>query len=328
MKKIKKIAIIGLGKHSLEQMRLITSFRKDIDINLLIDNQISSYYRVLSNFNNEIKAQFSNNLEDVIKNNIDLVYISTLADSHVEIAEKLIKLNYKERIIIEKPLSNSLKKAKKLEKIIKNMDWKGKIYIGFYRRNNRLFKKISNYIKDGKLKLLKEIKYFNPVEISMNGSHWIDISNWFNDSNIESVKSKLYWNQTPGRRGAKIIDPQCDLGIVYKNNSKFYLKNFKNGNGNLLELNFENSKVTIDYSEERGEINFFNNKSIEKLEGSKEKSFINFLESIEKNDLEVPTIKSGIEVLEAVTAAHISNKSGKTFNFPVKVDDSINLDVA
>ena len=74
------------------------------EINLLIDNQISSYYRVLSKFNDEINSQFSLDIRDIIKNNIDLVYICTLADSHVEIAEELINLGYMKDIIIEKPL--------------------------------------------------------------------------------------------------------------------------------------------------------------------------------------------------------------------------------
>ena len=328
MKKIKKIAIIGLGKHSLEQIRLITNYRKDIEINLLIDNQISSYYRVLSKFNNKINAQFSLNTKNILSNNIDLVYISTLADSHVEITEELINFGYKKDIIIEKPLSNSLKKAKRLFKTIKNKKWEGRILIGFYRRNNLIFRKINNFIKEDKLKSLREIKYFNPIELSMNGSHWIDISNWLNKSNIESVKSKFYWNQTPGRRGAKIIDPFCDLKINYINNVKFHLNNFKNDQGNLLELYFQNSKVTVDYSEEKAEISFFDDGSTLKIEGSKEKSFINFLNSIENNDPDLALIKSGIDVLEVITAAHISNRSGKIFKFPVKISDNIDLDVA
>ena len=328
MKKIKKIAIIGLGKHSLEQIRLINTYRKDIEINLLIDNQISSYYRVLSKFNDEVNSQFSLDIRDIIKNNIDLVYISTLADSHVEIAEELINLGYMKDIIIEKPLSNSLKKANKLTKTIKNKKWRGRIFIGFYRRNNLIFKKINNFIKEGKLKSLKEIKYFNTIELSMNGSHWIDISNWLNKSDIESVKSKFYWNQTPGRRGAKIIDPFCDLKINYINNVKFNLNNFKNDQGNLLELYFQNSKVIVDYSEEKSEISFFDDGSTLKIEGSKEKSFINFLNSIENNDPDLPSIKSGINVLKVITAAHISDRSGKNFKFPVKISDNIDLDVA
>ncbi len=328
MKKIKKIAIIGLGKHSLEQIRLLTKYRKDIEINLLIDNQISSYYRVIYKFKNEIKAQFSLDIKEIITNDIDLVYISTLADSHVEITEKLINLGYKKNIIIEKPLSNSLKKAKRLESIIKNKNWKGRIFIGFYRRNNLILKKINRFIYEGKLKSLKEIKYFNPIELSMNGSHWIDISNWITKSNIDSVKSKFHWIQTPVRRGAKIIDPYSDLKINYVNNVKFYLNNFKNEQGNLLELYFENGKATLDYSEEKGEINFFEDNSILRLEQSKEKSFINFLTSIEKNDFDIPSIRSGIDVLEVITAAHISNRSGKIFKFPVKISNSIDLDVA
>ena len=326
MSKIKKIAIVGLGKHSLQQIKLIQTCRPDIEINLLMDLNISSYYRVLSTFNNKIKSEFSLNHSDVLSNNIDLVYISTLADSHVEITEKLIDLGYKGKIIIEKPISNSLKKAKRLEKKIKDLKWKGKIFLGFYRRYNLLYREIYKLIKEGKLKSLKEINYYNAVEISMNGSHWIDFSNWINNSKIKSVKSKLFWDQAPGRRGSKILDPYCDLKIVYENDVLFSINKFKNKN-TLIEMIFDNGKVNIDYTEECAEVTFFEKNLITNLKKSKEKSFINFLEFIEKNNKELPSIKSGINVLEAVTAAHISDKTNRTFFYPIKNTQSIDLDV-
>ena len=60
----------------------------------------------------------------------------------VEIAEELINLVYMKDIIIDNYLS--LKKANKF-KTIKNKKWGGRIFIGFYRRNN--LKKINNFIE-------------------------------------------------------------------------------------------------------------------------------------------------------------------------------------
>ena len=54
-----------------------------------------------------------------------------MADSHVEIAEELINLGYMKDIIIEKPLSNSLKKANKLTKTIKNKKWEEEFSLVF-----------------------------------------------------------------------------------------------------------------------------------------------------------------------------------------------------
>ncbi len=326
MSKIKKIAIIGLGKHSLQQIKLIQTFRPDIEINLLMDSNISSYYRVLSTFNNKIESEFSFNYSDILSNNIDLVYICTLANSHVEIAEKLIDLGYEDKIIIEKPVSNSLRKAKRLENKIKDLNWKGKIFLGFYRRYNLLYREIYKLIKEEELKSLKEINYYKPVEISMNGSHWIDFANWVNNSKIKTVKSKLFWDLAPGRRGSKILDPYCDLKIVYENDVLFSINKFKN-KSNLIEMIFENGKVDIDYTEEYAEVTFFEKNLISKLRESKEKSFINFLEFIEKNNKEIPSLKSGIDVLEAVTAAHIADKTNNIFFYPIKNTHSIELDV-
>ena len=75
-----------------------------------------------------------------------LNYKHSSVDSHVEITEELINFGYKKDIIIEKPLSNSLKKAKRLLKTIKNKKWEGRILIGFYRRNNLIFLRFKNQL--------------------------------------------------------------------------------------------------------------------------------------------------------------------------------------
>ena len=241
---MKKIIIIGLGKHSLSQIKLLREYRPDIAVSWLVDNSIASYYRCINHFNNELNSLFSTSISDVLSCDPDLIYISTLADSHVEIANQLITMGFEKKIIIEKPVSNNLIKAKKLKNKIQESNWKGNIYVGFYRRFNSLFKRIKDITLEKKLGALKSIEYFNSVELSMNGSHWIDFANWLIDDDLQDISSRLYWNQEPGRRGSRIIDPICNLKIKYKNNIIFNIHKTESiDKEKLIELNFENGKI-------------------------------------------------------------------------------------
>ena len=326
---MKKIVIVGLGKHSLSQIKLLREFRPDIEISYLVDNSISSYYRCINHFNNELKSFFTTSISNAISCDPDLIYISTLADSHVEIANELIDMGYEREIIIEKPVSNNLSKAKKLKNKIQELNWKGNIYVGFYRRFNSLFKRIKNITIEKKLGLLKSIDYFNSVELSMNGSHWIDFANWLINEDLQDISSSLYWNQTPGRRGSRIIDPICDLKIKYKNNINFNIhKTESSDKEKLIELNFENGKIIVDYSEEKATIISSDKNEEICFQDSKDKSFINFLDSIDKNENGLPDLDSGISVLEAVIAAHFSDKHKEVLKFPLnKEQENISLSV-
>ena len=324
MKKINNIIVIGLGKQALYQINLLSKFRPDIKIPYLIDDSIAAYYRFLDKFNDKFESSFSTSISDALKfSDPDLIYVSALADSHVEIATELIKCGYKKSIIIEKPLSNSLLKAKDLKDKILESKWEGDIYIGFYRRSNELLKEIKKIILSKNLGSLINIDYNNVSELSMNGSHWIDFANWVVDEKKLSVLSELFWEQSPGRRGAKILDPVCKLKLIYSNQVEFNILPTTDSNKNkLIELKFSKGNIVVSHNEDNAKIYFENKEQEINMPESKEKSFINFLSSIEENDPYLPKIDDGIDVLETVFAAHISDKSNKEISFPININDA------
>ncbi len=239
----------------------------------------------------------------------------------MEIANQIIDRGYEKKIIIEKPVSNNLIKAKNLKNKIQELNWKGNIYIGFYRRFNSLFQRIKDITLEKKIGALKSIDYFNSVELSMNGSHWIDFANWLIDDDLQDISSILYWNQKPGRRGSRIIDPICNLKMKYKNNINFNIHKTESiDKEKLIELNFENGKIIVDYSEDKATITSSNKNEEINLLFSKDKSFINFLDSINKNESDIPDLDSGISVLEVVIAAHYSDKNKEILKFPLNKD--------
>ena len=103
---------MGLGKHALFQIGLLKKYRPDIEVTDLVDTSIASYYRCLNSFNGDLSSNYSRNVNEALKReNHDVVYISTLSDSHVQIALEIIESGYSKNIIIEKPISNSLEKV-------------------------------------------------------------------------------------------------------------------------------------------------------------------------------------------------------------------------
>ena len=310
---------MGLGKHALYQIDLLKEFRPDIKISYLVDNSIASYYRFLDKFNNKVNSKFSTSIIHSFKSsNPDLIYISTLADSHVEIAMDLIENGFHKDIIIEKPLSNSLEKANYLKNKIKEYKWNGDIYLGFYRRTNELLNKVRDITLSGNLGSLKKINLNKSVELSMNGSHWIDFANWIVPEKQVNISSELIWNHSPGRRGARILDPICNLNISYKNGTEFYITpTYDFNKDELIELEFTKGNILINDDEEIAKIKSENNNKDIYIPKSKDNSFLNFIHYIENENSNLPKIEEGLNVLETVFAAHISDQLNKKVPFPV-----------
>ena len=100
---IKKLCIVGLGKHALFQIGLLRKYRPAIEITDLVDTSIASYYRCLNSFNGDLSSNYSRNVTEALKReNHDVIYISTLSSSHVQIALEIIESGYSKTIIIEK----------------------------------------------------------------------------------------------------------------------------------------------------------------------------------------------------------------------------------
>lgn len=324
MKKINKIVVVGLGRQALHQISLLNRFRPDIKIPYLIDDSIAAYYRFLDKFNNKFETSFSTSISDAIKfSNPDLVYVSTLADSHAEIAIELIKCGYKKSIIIEKPISNSLLKANSLKDKILESKWEGDIYIGFYRRSNELLKEVKKIILSKNLGTLNKINYNRTVELSTKGIHWIDLANWFINEKKLTASSELFWDRPPGKRGAKILDPICNLKVTYANEVEFNIIPATNPNKDKrIELGFSKGNIVINDNEDKAKIYFENEEREINMPRSKEKSFLNFLNSIEERDPNLPKISEGIDALETMFAAHMSDKLNKNISFPINTNDA------
>jgi predicted dehydrogenase len=104
-----KILVVGYGSIGKRHVKNLTNYK---NIELIILTKIKS-----NNFLKKEKYKIVNSIEDAIKEKPDAALITNITSEHIDVGLKLAKNGI--HLFIEKPLSNSLKKIKQLEKIIK-----------------------------------------------------------------------------------------------------------------------------------------------------------------------------------------------------------------
>lgn len=121
-----RVALIGIGSIAKKAYLPILSVLKDVELLISTRNK-----EVLEEVSNKYKIDRAyNDLEDLLKENIDAAIISTHADGHYEIAKKL--LNKGVNVYIDKPLTYNLEKSLEIEALAKEKNLIA--MVGFNRR--------------------------------------------------------------------------------------------------------------------------------------------------------------------------------------------------
>ena len=148
-KKNIKIIFFGLGsigqRHLQNISKVISSpdlycFKKNQNDNLIKNGKKYDKINVLKKY----KVKKITNISKLKSINFDYAFICNPSSLHIKYAILLAKLGV--NLFIEKPLSNSLKDVKKLERIIKKKNIK--CMLGFNLRYNDCYKYIKNKLKD------------------------------------------------------------------------------------------------------------------------------------------------------------------------------------
>ncbi|WP_195265490.1 MULTISPECIES: Gfo/Idh/MocA family oxidoreductase [unclassified Clostridium] len=121
-----RLAIIGLGEIAKKAYLPILTVKEGVE--LFISTRNKTVLDEISNKYNIDRAY--NNIEDLIKEDIDAAIISTHADGHYEIARKLIKKGV--NVYIDKPLSFNIEESKEIESLAKEHNVIA--MVGFNRR--------------------------------------------------------------------------------------------------------------------------------------------------------------------------------------------------
>ncbi|GAA0083671.1 Gfo/Idh/MocA family oxidoreductase [Clostridium sp. CTA-7] len=106
-----KIAIIGLGSIAKKAYLPILAVKEGVELLICTRNK-----DVLEEVSNKYKIDRAyNNIDDLLKEEIDGAIVSTHADGHFEISKKLIEKGV--NVYIDKPLSFNFEESKEIEKL-------------------------------------------------------------------------------------------------------------------------------------------------------------------------------------------------------------------
>lgn len=121
-----KIAIIGLGVIAKKAYLPILTVKEGVELLICTRNK-----DILEEVSNKYKIDKSyNNIDDLLKEEIDGAIVSTHADGHLEIAKKLIEKGV--NVYIDKPLSFNFEESKEIERLSKDNNVIA--MVGFNRR--------------------------------------------------------------------------------------------------------------------------------------------------------------------------------------------------
>lgn len=121
-----RVAIIGIGSIAKKAYLPILSVLEDIELLISTRNM-----KVLEEISNKYKIDRAyNDLDNLLKEDIDAAIISTHADGHYEVAKKLLEKGI--NIYIDKPLTYNLEKTMEIEALAKEKNVIA--MVGFNRR--------------------------------------------------------------------------------------------------------------------------------------------------------------------------------------------------
>ncbi len=141
MKKI-NISIIGTGLMGLQHIKAISKSKK-ANLHSIVD--INDNAKKLSN---KYKIPLYSDVSSLLKSNqLDAVIVATPNQLHEKHTISFLKK--KIPVLLEKPISDNIKSAKKI--IVSSKKNKTPLLIGYHRRHNEIVSKVKTIIRSGKL---------------------------------------------------------------------------------------------------------------------------------------------------------------------------------
>ena len=142
MKSKIKIAVVGMGLMGSQHLKAI-KLSKKATLHSIVDINKSS-----SNQANKFKVPFYKNSREILKKNKpDAVIIATPNQFHEEHTSQFLKS--KIPVLLEKPISDNIKSAKKI--ITNSKKYSTQLLIGYHRRHNALSSLLKKKIDSGQL---------------------------------------------------------------------------------------------------------------------------------------------------------------------------------
>jgi len=165
----------------------------------------------------------------------DIVSIATPTNSHSQLVQLAAQFKTK-AIICEKPISNSLKEAKKMIKACQNN--KSLLFINHQRRFDPLMQEWRNKVKNGLIGNILQASCYYYNGLLNNGTHCIDLLRFF--------LGEISWVQatTNSKTSISKNDKNVDALIGFKNNARVTIQSLSKNYG-FLNFYFYGTKGRI-----------------------------------------------------------------------------------
>mgnify|MGYP005822206381 CR=1 FL=1 len=137
----------------------------------------------------------------------DIVSVSTRPDTHCEIIEACVAAGVR-AIYCEKPIDNSLDKAKKIIGLCSKN--KVLLTVNHQRRYGKFHQQLARAIQSGALGSIQQCTVYYTAGIANTGSHFIDLLRFYLGKEVKSVRGKHSINKSTNE-----FDPNIDGWIIF-----------------------------------------------------------------------------------------------------------------
>ena len=216
--KNKSCAIIGLGR--MGERYILVAKKLNLKIIGTYDKNIKKNIEVTLKNKLNRRICFSN-IDKILNQKPDIIIIASTADSHLEIVEKCAKYGIK-KIMVEKPLTNSLENCRKIKKL--TQDKKIKICINHANKFSNQYIYLKNTLNLKKFGKIISINYLcGNLGAAMNGTHFFDVFRFITGSEIYKVESNIKIDKNVNPRGSKFKDYEGQISMFNKNGTRGYM---------------------------------------------------------------------------------------------------------
>ncbi len=247
------VVLIGCGHIGEEHIQDIY-YRDNIKIVATVDTDVER----AKLFSRKFGAEFYGtdykafiNLDEV-----DIVIIATYVNTHLSILKDCLKAN--KHVLCEKPIAKTLDEGKEFCELVKNSD--SKVLIAHVLRHNETYLKVKELIDSniiGKIKMIRMVQNHNTMDwnrykklledctpIIDCGVHYIDITQWFNNSKIVEVSGHglLLDDDAPGPYNYGFITMKLENGC-YSSYEAGWSKNL--ASCNIKEFIGEKGRISL-----------------------------------------------------------------------------------
>ena len=317
-----RVGIVGIGIMGLSQVAQLLMNTTKWRVVGVADFSKLAFARFQQRYH-DYHIPFFQTVTDLLEfEEMDAIVISTTAPSHVTIACDIINSNQCDVILIEKPISTSIAESRSLQQFIKDKGWNGRLGIDYQRRCSLMYQELRKIILNGELGRLVEINVNRVGTLSMNGSHFVDLAQFFTQSTPLLVQAKLCKDSLPDYRGSFFSDPCGYSRITFSNGALLELNFKQNSQQNHACITIACDKGKIHIKERETSVEIISNSFHKQIQSDKKGNiwFENTLEALitNKDNSLLCNLEESIINLETFIASFESNQMyGKEVKLPL-----------